>query len=113
MQHGIGSAGHAFGPDPTAGGVEQRQQFRRPTPDVLMGLAGRFPRSLPRGPGLRNRLVGSGLILTPYRYPRGLRFPVRLLDTPLFSSVWGSTTVTTPALRFRWAVPVGHQVRVR
>jgi len=31
----------------------------------------------------------------------------------LFSSVRGSTTVTTPALRFRCAVPVGHHVRVR
>ena len=32
---------------------------------------------------------------------------------PPFSSVCGSTTCTTPALRFRWAVPVGHHVRVR
>jgi len=31
----------------------------------------------------------------------------------LFSSVFGSTTVTTPDLRLRCAVPVGHQVRVR
>jgi len=31
----------------------------------------------------------------------------------LFTSVCGSTTVTTPALRLRCAVPVGHHVRVR
>lgn len=32
-------------------------------------------------------------------------------QAPLFTSVSGSTTRTTPSLRFRSAVPVGHQVR--
>jgi hypothetical protein len=30
------------------------------------------------------------------------------IDQPLFASVFGSTTLTTPDLRVRWAVPVGH-----
>jgi hypothetical protein len=43
--------------------------------------------------------------------------PLQPLDRPIrsapFASVFASTTVTTPVLRFRCAVPVGHHVRVR
>src|SRR6266702_3114866 len=62
---------------------------------------------------LGDGLVGARFILTPHREAGGLGQAVGLVDGPLFSSVFGSTTCTTPALRLRCAVPVGHQVRVR
>ena len=67
---------------------------------------------MPTGPRLGNRLIGPGFILAPELQTRGLSQPIRLVDQPLFCSVSGSVTVTTPALRLRCAVPVGHQVRV-
>ena len=51
--------------------------------------------------------------LTPHGKTDTFSDVVGEFDQPLFSSVCGSTTVTTPALRLRCAVPVGHQVRVR
>src|SRR5579864_37757 len=69
-----------------------------------------------RSPGLtrlRDRLVRSGLILTPHGKAFSFSDVVGEFDEPLFSSVWGSMTVTTPVLRLRCAVPVGHHVRVR
>ena len=77
-----------------------------------MRQPGRLPDRLPPRPRLRDRLVRPGLVLTPDRDAGRLRRPIGPLDQPLFSSVRGSTTVTTPALRVRSAVPVGHQVRV-
>ena len=78
-----------------------------------MGLALRVALELPGLTGLRDRLVRAGLILTPHGKPYAFSDVVGEFDEPLFSSVWGSMTVTTPALRLRCAVPVGHQVRVR
>lgn len=78
-----------------------------------MRLAGRLFFGLPTGAGLRNRLVGTRFVLTPDLQPERLTQRVGLLNQFFFVSASGSTTVTTPSLRLRWAVPVGHQVRVR
>ena len=113
IEHGIGRVRDAFRPHLTGGRTEQGQQLDGPTPDVLVRPEDRLPDWRPRHAGLRNDLVGSGLVLAPERQTGRLGEPVRQLDGPLFSSVCGSTTSTTPALRFRCAVPVGHHVRVR
>jgi len=78
-----------------------------------MWLTNRPPLGPPGLTGLRNGLVRTCLILTPHGNPDGLGYSVGEFDEPLFTSVCGSTTVTTPALRLRCAVPVGHHVRVR
>src|SRR5207249_11760630 len=80
---------------------------------VFMRLTKRFALRSPGLTWLRDRLVRAGLILTPHGQTYALSNVVGEFDAPLFTSVWGSTTVTTPALRLRCAVPVGHHVRVR
>jgi len=78
-----------------------------------MRLTQRLALRLPGGAGLRDRLVGPGLILAPQRNTGRFCDAVGQIDQPLFCSVFGSVTVTTPALRLRGAVPVGPHVRVR
>ena len=78
-----------------------------------MGLALRVALGPPGVTGLRNGLIRTGLILTPQRDAHAFGYAIGQFDQPLFLSVLGSTTVTTPDFRLRWAVPVGHQVRVR
>ena len=78
-----------------------------------MWLARRLTFRLPGLARLRDRLIRAGLILAPERQTDHFGDAVGQFDQPLFCSVFGSTTVTTPALRLRCAVPVGHQVRVR
>ena len=78
-----------------------------------MRLELRVALGLPGLTGLRNRLTRAGLILAPQWDAHRFGDVIGLVDQPLFSSVFGSTTVTAPDLRLRWAVPVGHQVRVR
>jgi len=78
-----------------------------------MRLTNRFALRSPGLTRLRDGLVRTCLILTPHGNTYAFSDAVRKFDEPLFSSVRGSTTVTTPALRFRCAVPVGHHVRVR
>ena len=77
-----------------------------------MRLAPRVPDELPTRPGLRDGLIGTGFVLAPHGEPGRFCPPIRLFDQPLFASVSGSVTRTTPLLRLRSAVPVGHQVRV-
>ena len=78
-----------------------------------MRLTNRLAFRPPGLTGLWDGLVRTGLILTPHGDTYGFGHSIGQFDEPLFTSVCGSTTVTTPALRFRSAVPVGHQVRVR
>ena len=113
VQDGIGCAGHTFSPHLTRGRAEQGQQLGRAAADVLVRLAHRVALRLPGLPWLWDGLVRTGLILAPQGDADRLGDPIGQVDQPLFASVFGSTTVTTPALRLRWAVPVGHQVRVR
>src|SRR3989454_684443 len=83
------------------------------TMDELKRLTTRLALRSPRLTGLRDGLVRACLILTPHGNTYAFRDVIGEFDAPLFSSVCGSTTVTTPVLRLRCAVPVGHQVRVR
>ena len=78
-----------------------------------MGLALRVALGLPGLTRLRNGLIWPSLILAPHWDAQTFGYAVGQFDEPLFCSVLGSTTVTTPDFRLRWAVPVGHQVRVR
>lgn len=78
-----------------------------------MILALRLALWLPRRTGMGTRLVRTRLILTPDRNPAGFRRPIDPVDQRFFSSAAGSVTITTPLLRTRRAVPVGHHVRVR
>ena len=78
-----------------------------------MRLTNRLALRPPGLTGLWDGLVRTGLILAPHRDTYLFSNVVGEFDEPLFTSVWGSTTVTMPALRLRCAVPVGHQVRVR
>ena len=78
-----------------------------------MWLAVRLALGLPGLTGLGHGLIRASLILAPQCDAHRFGDVIGQVDQPLFSSVFGSTTVTTPDLRLRWAVPVGHQVRVR
>ena len=78
-----------------------------------MRLADRVAFKLPGLARLWDGLIRAGLILTPQPEAGGFGNLIGQVDQPLFCSVSGSTTVTTPVLRLRCAVPVGHQVRVR
>src|SRR5207248_11498780 len=69
--------------------------------------------TLPGLSGLWDGLIRAGLVLAPQRDAHRFGDAIGEVDQAPFSSVFGSTTVTTPDLRLRWAVPVGHQVRVR
>jgi hypothetical protein len=57
-----------------AGGwAKQGQQFGRASPFIFMGLAGWVTFRLPRGSRLRNRLIGTRLILIQLHNPGSLR----------------------------------------
>ncbi len=107
MQHRIGGARYSFDPHPAAGGVEGVSSLSVPVRTHACGWRTGVPFWLPAGPRIGLRLIRARLILTPYRYPSGLRLAVRPLYLPHFCSVCGSLTVTTPLLRTRCAVPVG------
>jgi hypothetical protein len=113
MQHAVGGLAHPFGTHRPGRWVQERQQLDSTTPDVLMGLPLWLPLGRPGRPRLWDRLIRPGFILAPYRHPSRLSQLIGRFNQLFFSSVCGSTTFTTPLLRLRWAVPVGHQVRVR
>ena len=93
--------------------MKERQQFGSPTPHVFVGVAGRVVLRLPSRSGLGDRLVGAGLVLAPDGQAQRFALGVGALNQGFLGVASGSVTVATPALRFRWAVPVGHQLRVR
>ena len=113
VQDDIWSPGDTFGTYLARRRPEQRQQFGGATTDVLVRLRVGVSLRLPGLTGLRNRLIRTSLVLAPQRDAHLFGDVIGQVDQPLFFSVSGSTTVTTPDLRLRWAVPVGHQVRVR
>ncbi len=78
-----------------------------------MRLAARLALGLPGLTRLGDGLIRASLILAPQWDAYRFGDVIGQIDQPLFCSVFGSITVTTPDLRLRWAVPVGHQVRVR
>jgi hypothetical protein len=67
VEHGVGRGWHSCGPDLAGCRSEQRQQFGRPAPYVLVGQAGRLADRRPGDPRLRDRLVRTGLVLAPDR----------------------------------------------
>src|SRR5439155_17506958 len=94
--------------------AEQRQQLGRPAADVLVRAVGRVADRLPGGTGLRDGLVGAGLVLGPELQPERLGGAVGPLDQLFLGAACGSTVVTTaPPRRLRLAVPVLHQLRSR
>ena len=113
MQHRIASTRYPSRTHLTRGGAKKGEQFRRAVAQIFVRLPERLTFGSPTCPRIRHRLIWPRLILTPYGNTHCFRLPVRQRDQPLFSSVRGSTTVTTPAFRVRCAVPVGHHVRVR
>src|SRR6266542_5787333 len=113
MQHDVRCVGHAFGAHLASGRAEQGQQLGRAAADVLMWLAKWLSRRSPGLTRLWDGLVRTCFVLAPHGNADGFTNVVGEFDQPLFTSVCGSTTVTTPALRLRCAVPVGHHVRVR
>lgn len=113
VQHDIRRSGYAFGPHLAGCGTEQRQQLGCTAANVLVRLAHRLALRSPGLAWLGNGLVWTSFILTPDGNTREFSGAIGQFDQPLFTSVSGSTTVTTPALRLRCAVPVGHHVRVR
>lgn len=112
MQHAIGRCAYRLSAHLTVGWSEQGEQLRRPATNVFVRLASRLPLSPPGGAGLGDRLIGSGLVLTPNLQTQGLPQPIGAFDQVFLGVASGSTTVrTVPSLRLRWAVPVAHQVR--
>src|SRR5437660_5880416 len=99
MQHRVGRIGPALGADFARRRAEERQELRRPTPDIFVREAWWLQHGCPAQPWLWDRLVRSRLILTPDRQAGRLPSAVRFVYAPLFCSVSGSTTRTTPSLR--------------
>jgi hypothetical protein len=85
MQHRIGDRDDAFGANLPSGGAKEREQFSRATPLVLVGLQRRVAFGLPRGPGLRDGLVGPCLIFVHLHDACRFRLLVRQLDQSFFS----------------------------
>ena len=112
MQHRIRSMLDSFGSHFSRGRAKQGQQFRRSISELFMRLLFWFARLMPVTSRRRNRLRGSGLILTPQRDACLFCGLVGPLNHAFFPSVFGSCTRTTPSLRLRSTVPVWHQVRL-
>ena len=109
----LGQAVTPLQADAAVGRVEQRQRLGRAVAEVLVRLARRLALGPPGLAGVRDRLVGPGLVGAPDRQPHRLAGAVGVLDQLFFGSASGSVTTAGPALRRRRALPVGHQVRVR
>src|SRR6266571_6425925 len=104
MQDRVRGVPHPFGPDLAGLGPKQREQLGGAGAHILVGLARGLAYRLPTRPRIGHRLIRTGLVLTPERQSHRFHPTIRLLDQPLFSSVRGSMTVTTPLWRTRWAV---------
>jgi len=103
MQDRIGDRDNAFGADLAGGRAKEREQFGRATPLVLVRLQRGVALGLPRGPGLRDSLVGSRFILVELENACRFRLLIRQLNQSFFSGVWASYVVTVPLLRTRSA----------
>lgn len=110
MKNGIGASDSRSDAHLTARRVEQRQDFARPAPNVFVRLRGGLAFWRPPMPGMRQRLEGTGLVLTPDLQAQGRTEGIRPLDQPLFTSASGSFTMAMPLLRLRATTPVSHQV---
>src|SRR5512143_1267941 len=95
MQDRVGAVGDPLDPHVAGGGMKEHQELGRTTAEVLMRITFRCAGGLPAMARLWNRLVGSRLILTPYRKPAPFALPVSGLDRFFFASAPGSATFTT------------------
>jgi hypothetical protein len=112
VEHCIGRCGYGFATYFSRGRSKQRQQLGRPGPEVFVRLPRRASLRLPGGAGLGDGLIGPSLVLAPNLEPQHFAQPVRAFNQVFLGVASGSVTVrTVPSLRFRWAVPVAHQVR--
>ena len=84
MQDNIRTAGHTFDVELPTGRMEQGQQFRCPSADVLMRLPSRLSDWLPSLAQVWDRLIGSGFIFDVHGEPCLLRVQVGLLDQLFF-----------------------------
>src|SRR5450759_300042 len=76
MQHRISDRDDAFGAKLSGDRAKEREQFGGPSPLVLMRLQRRVAFRLPRGPWLRDGLVGPSLIFIELRDPSRFRLLV-------------------------------------
>lgn len=113
VEHGVFCGGDATHPQLPSGRFKERQEFGRAVANILVGQARGLAALAPALPWVRHRLVRPGFILGPERQAQLERLGVGVLDQLFFAAASGSTTSTTPLLRLRKAVPVGHQERVR
>src|SRR5260370_42571039 len=98
-------SGPSLGTHCASGRTEQSQQLGRSAADVLVRLAARLACRLPGLTGLGPGLIRASLILAPQWDAQAFGAAIGQVDQPLFCSVFGSTTVTTPDLRLRCARP--------
>lgn len=113
VEDGVGTTQDPFGADLTTGRMKQGEQFGRPVADIFVGLTDRFTGRLPTDAQMGYRLERASLIHAPHRQTPLCRDLGGFFDEVFFAMASGSTTSTTPALRFRLTLPVSHQVRSR
>jgi hypothetical protein len=119
MPHSGGGALDPLGAHPATGGMGKTlRTCAVPARPASCGWRGwragcPSPVRLPARSRVGLGLVGPGLVLAPSRSTGRRHLTLRLRDQPLVGSVCGSVTVTTPLVRWRRAVPVGHPLRVR
>src|SRR5215210_450577 len=113
QQYGIGRPLDGLRADFPRRRAEQGEQLGRPAAQILVRVVRRVAGRLPGRPGLRDRLIGADLILTPQPKAQPFGRTVSTLNHVFLGVASGSmTVVTVPSFRLRWAVPVWHQVRV-
>src|SRR6266496_4166917 len=84
MQDGIGAALCRFRAYLSRRWTQQREQFERPTANVLMGQACRLALELPGGTRLWDRLIRAPFILAPQLQPEAFCELIGMLDHRLF-----------------------------
>ena len=87
MQHGVGRRDDAFGSHDAGSRTEKGQQFGCPPALVLVRLESWLSFGLPRGPRLRDGLVGPRFIFVQLHNPRCFRLLTRQLNQSFFSGV--------------------------
>ena len=70
--------------------MKEREQFGGAAALVFMRLEHRMAFWLPRGPRLRDGLIGTRFIFVELHDPRRFRLLACPLDQSFFSGVWGS-----------------------
>jgi hypothetical protein len=85
MQNGVGARINRFGSQFSRGWPKQGEQFAGFAADILMVLSPWFTFGLPGVPRMRNRLIGTCLVLAPQGQPYPLCQQISLLNHRFFS----------------------------